>query len=262
MATNPSATQIALKIPELLESIIIWSLHLHYVYDDRCRRVNQLRRVAKAWRTTIDHNPTLRVFAFRDPLNTSPETNPHLATFCRPYCRALEYELAAVMEMRSHSPRKAIGFAEFQKVSHSISMEHSPLIKGYRKNRRVPRCLASDVFITKPTLPSVYLRFSGSSDHDWLEALKGIARPRDYVHNHFDNFEYDYNVSSPTGVTAKDLIQELEKAIKSFYKLASGSFMILKIEVWIGDPDLLKERPQSIPGWQVRMIWEPCLWKR
>ncbi|KAF3176479.1 hypothetical protein EYR41_011068 [Orbilia oligospora] len=283
---TPKASQNALQIPEILESIIIWSLHLHYVYDDRCRRVNQLRRVAKVWQSTIDHNPVLRCFAFRDPLNTSSasasspsqKTTPttpspppppprfSLAIFCRPYCTALEYELAAVTEIAcSHS--KPIGQSEFQKVLHSITMTHSPIIKGFRKKRKVPRCLASNIFVTGPTVESIYLRFSGSADSDWLEALRKFAKPTDYVFNLFNNFEYDYHVESEEGVRGNDLVNAVGKAVGSFYELSGkgegkdASFLIQKIEVWIGNPVLLKERPQSIPGWQIRTLWESKPWK-
>ncbi|KAK6513736.1 hypothetical protein TWF506_008173 [Arthrobotrys conoides] len=270
----PKASQNALQIPEILETIIIWSLHLHYVYDDRCRRVNQLRRVAKVWQSTIDHNRTLRSFAFRDPLNTSSSspleittpTTPsrfHLATFCRPYCTALEYELAAVTEI-AYSRKKLIGKSEFQKVLYSITTTHGPLIKSFRKKHKVPRCLASNIFITGPTVESIYLRFSGSADTVWFESLGKTAKPTDYLSNLFNNFEYDYHIESSVGVTGNDLIDGIGKAINSFYTLAvssKGSFLIQKIEIWIGNPALLKERPQSVPGWQIRTLWDSKPWK-
>ncbi|KAK6499002.1 hypothetical protein TWF481_011571 [Arthrobotrys musiformis] len=258
-AIIPSAAQHALQIPEILEAIVIWSLHLHYVYDDRCRRVNQLRRVAKVWQMTVDHNPTLRTFAFRDPPNATSDSKTHLATFCRPYCGALEYELAAITELAMSD--KTVGLSEFHKVSHSITMTHGSLIKGFRKKRKVPRCLASDIYITKPAVGSVYLRFSGSANSDWLDALNGIAKPTDFVHNLFDSFEYDYHIESPTGVNAQDLLGGIDKAVNSLYTLRKGSFLVQKIEVWIGNPALLKERPQSIPGWQIRKLWESKPWK-
>lgn len=159
------------------------------------------------------------------------------------------------------SSKKTVGLSEFQKVSHSIATTHGPLIKGFRKKRRVPRFLASDIFVTRPAIESIYLRFSGSSDHDWLEALKGIAKPTDYIHNLFESFQYDYHIESSTGVKAKDLINGIDKSINSFYTLPKGSFLVHKIEVWIGNSELLKEGPQSISGWQIRMLWEAKPWK-
>ncbi|KAK6339812.1 hypothetical protein TWF718_009203 [Orbilia javanica] len=250
-----------LQIPEILESIIIWSLHLHYVYDERCKLVNKLRRVAKVWKIAIEHNPTLRSFAFRDPPSALSASRAHLAIFCRPYCLALECELSAIQELELSGVRP-VGLSELKKVMHSITMTHGNLIKEFRKKRKVPRCLMTDIFVTGPAVTSIYIRYSGSSDHDWLEGLRGIAKPTDFVYDFFNNFKYDYNIQNPSGVSAKDLLGGIEKSVKSFYDLPKGSFLVQTIEIWIGDPEVLKEQPQYISCWQVRKIWESNPWSK
>lgn len=246
----PTAAYRVLNLPELLEEIVLYDLSTISTTRSRSQprhwnngwiRLNNLRRVSKRWSLVINCSPKLGKIIFRYPAICSYVKIEKLR-LCEPFLCSLGKKMRHMSEIKNY--RGASTLTQFEEFRDKIA----PLA-GYT---------ASGVFVSRPAVEAVYIRFSGLADTFWLGGYEAFVRPVDYSRvSSSHDYCYHHKVINRRGggVTAEDLVSSLLLVLCKFLSF-EGEFRNLTIDLAVGNCMSL-DNTQLLSIVSSRPLWEP-----